>query len=198
MTTGLAGVGTEYGGREGVGCFHHARGSDEIGDDLAGCTPVEVAGLEVVGRVDHYSICQVQTADGLDNLRPHHRDHDDVAGRSLLDRPGRHPGAAGLDRCGQRLGSAAVGDDDLPAGAERDLRHGLADASRTDDSDANHWLPPGFAHGFSARVRATSQRRLRPLRRRWQSRARCLARRHLDRVRSRRRSLESRARRTGR
>jgi len=93
----LVWVGAEYGGREGVGGLDHTRGGDEIGDDLAGCAPVKVAGVEVVGRVDHYPPVSVQPLDGLRNLRPHHRDDDDVRGCSILDRPGGHPVAKRLD-----------------------------------------------------------------------------------------------------
>src|SRR4051812_17232176 len=80
----LVRVGAEYGGDQRVGGLHHTRGGNELGDHLTGCASVQVAGVEVVGWVDHDPPIPLEALDGLRNVLPHHCEHDDVRRCGLL------------------------------------------------------------------------------------------------------------------
>jgi hypothetical protein len=52
-------------GRERVASLHDAGRRDEIGDDFAGRVPVQVAGVEVVGRINDDPTIPVEALSGL-------------------------------------------------------------------------------------------------------------------------------------
>ena len=57
-------VGAEYGRPERIAGLHDPGRGDEVGNDLAGCAPVQIGGVEVVRRVDHYPPIQLESLDG--------------------------------------------------------------------------------------------------------------------------------------
>src|SRR6476646_3631298 len=70
LATGLVRVGAQYAGPQRVGALHHPRGGYQVGNHLARRAPVKVAGVEVVGRVDHDLPVPPKALDGLGDARP--------------------------------------------------------------------------------------------------------------------------------
>jgi hypothetical protein len=107
---------------------------DEVGENLARGSAVEVAGVEVVRRVDDDPAVPVEALDGLSDARPRHGDDDDVRRGRLVDRAGRCSLTERRDQRGQRFRAAAIGHHDLAAGTQRGPRHRLAEPAGADDS----------------------------------------------------------------
>jgi hypothetical protein len=77
------------------------------------------------------------------DVRPHHGEHDDVRGGSILGCSGRDTVAERFHHRGKRRGPSTVGDHDRSACTARDLGHCRADPTRADDPDG---LDVGWLH----------------------------------------------------
>ena len=73
----LVGIRAEHVGAERVRGLHDARAGNEVGNEFARCSPVEVLGLPVVGCVDHDPTVPFRASDSLRHAAPRHRDDDD-------------------------------------------------------------------------------------------------------------------------
>ena len=80
---GLMRIRAEHVGAKCVAGFHDTCAGDEVGDELARCSPLEVVGGPVVGRVDDDPTVPLEALHGLGQAIPGHGDDDD-AGRSRL------------------------------------------------------------------------------------------------------------------
>src|SRR5580765_6804915 len=89
-TAGLLRVRAEHFGSEGICGLHDARAGNEVGDELARRSPVQIVGSPVVGRVDHRLPLPVDALDGLRDAAPRYGDHDDAGNGCLLRRSRRH------------------------------------------------------------------------------------------------------------
>ena len=78
--TGLLRIRAEHVGTKCVAGFHDTCAGDEVGDELARCSPLEIVGGPVVGRVNDDLTIPGKALDGFGHAVPGHGDDDD-AGR---------------------------------------------------------------------------------------------------------------------
>ncbi|HEX9598588.1 MAG TPA: hypothetical protein VF963_04355 [Gaiellaceae bacterium] len=81
----------EHFGAKRVRGFDEPRPGDELGDELARCSPLEIVGGPVVGRIDDDLTVPVEALHGLGHAVPGHGDDDDVGRCCLVHRPCRDP-----------------------------------------------------------------------------------------------------------
>ena len=94
---GLLRIRAEHVGAKCVAGFHDTGAGDEVGDELAGRSPLEIVGGPVVGRVDDDLTGPGKALNGFRHPVPGHGD-DDGAGRGcLVHRACRDPVAEGRD-----------------------------------------------------------------------------------------------------
>ena len=85
----LVWIRTEHVGAERIGGLDDARAGDEVGHELAGRSPFEIVGGEVIGRVDDDLTVPAEALHGLGHAVPGHSDDDDAGRCCLVRRPCR-------------------------------------------------------------------------------------------------------------
>jgi hypothetical protein len=97
LPAGLVWIRAQHFGAERVGGLNHPRAGNKVGDELARCSPLEIVGTPVVGRVDDDLTVPFEALHGRGHSIPGHGDDDDVGRCCLVHRPCRDPLAEGRD-----------------------------------------------------------------------------------------------------
>jgi hypothetical protein len=94
---GLLRIRSEHLGAKCVAGFHDTCAGDEVGDELAGRSPLEIVGGPVVGRVDDNLTTPGKALDGFRHPVPGHGDDDDAGRCCFVCGPWRDSLAKGGD-----------------------------------------------------------------------------------------------------